>query len=86
MKLAIALGKVVVLMAWFWGVMSFVLPAAVPKPEIGQMVLLGLLAVHLAEALVFARSLAAEDGRTVGSHIGKLLVFGYFHVMAVRYG
>ncbi len=86
MKLAIALGKVVVLAAWFWGVASFVLPASVPKPEIGQMVFLGLLAVHLAEAFVFARSLATEDGGTVGSHVGKLLVFGYFHVMGVRYG
>jgi uncharacterized protein YhhL (DUF1145 family) len=86
MKLAIALGKVVVLAAWFWGVASIVLPTAVPKPEIGQMVLLGVLAVHVAEAFAYARTLAAEDGGPVGGHVGKLLVFGYFHVMGVRYG
>lgn len=86
MKLAVALGKVVVLAAWFWGAASFLLPTAVPRPEIGQMVFLGLLAVHVAEALVFAKTLAAEHGGTVGSHVGKLLVFGYFHVMGVRYG
>jgi hypothetical protein len=50
------------------------------------MVALGLLAVHVAEAFVFSKSLAAEDGGTVGGHVWKLLVFGYVHVMGVRYG
>lgn len=86
MKLAIALGKVVVLAGWAWGVLSFLVPTAVPEPGIGQMVLLGLLAVHAGEAFAFAKGLAAEDGGSVGSHVGKLLVFGYFHVLGVRYG
>jgi len=86
MKLAIALGKVVVLAGWAWGILSFLAPASVPEPGIGQMVFLGLLAIHAAEAFVFAKSLAAEDGGSVGSHAGKLLVFGYFHVLGVRYG
>ncbi len=86
MKLAVAVGKVVVLAAWMWGLLSFILPTTVPEPEIGRMVFLGLLAVHVAEAVVFAKMLAAEDGGTIGGHIGKLLVFGYFHVMGVRYG
>ena len=46
---------------------------------------LGLLAVHVAEAFVFTKTLAAEDGAPAGAHVGKLLVFGYFHVMGVRY-
>ena len=86
MKLAIALGKVVVLAGWAWGILSFVAPASVPEPGIGQMVFLGLLAIHAAEAFVFAKALAAGDGGPVGSHVGKLLVFGYFHVLGVRYG
>jgi len=86
MKLAIALGKVVVLAGWAWGVLSFLAPTAVPEPGIGQMVLLGLLAVHAGEAFAFAKGLGAEDGGSVGSHVGKLLVFGYFHVLGVRYG
>ena len=86
MKLVIALGKVVALAAWAWGTLSYLAPTSVPEPGIGQMVFLGLLAIHVAEAFAFARGLAAEDGRTVGSHVGKLLVFGYFHVMSVRNG
>ena len=86
MKLAIALGKVGALAAWTWGILSFLAPASVPSPGIGQMVFFGLLAVHIAEAFAFAKGLAAEDGGTVGSHVGKLLVFGYFQVLGVRYG
>jgi uncharacterized protein YhhL (DUF1145 family) len=86
MKLAIALGKVFVLAGWAWGVLSFLAPASVPRAGIGQMLFLGLLAVHAAEAFGFAKSLAAEAGGSIGSHVGKLLVFGYFHVLGVRYG
>ena len=86
MKLAVAVGKVVVLAAWMWGLLSFILPTTVPEPEIGRMVFLGLLAVHAAEAFMFAKTLADEDGGPVGGHIGKLLVFGYFHVLGIRYG
>ena len=86
MKLAIALGKVVVLIGWTWGVLSFLAPASVPQAGIGQMLFLGLLAVHAAEAFAFAKSLAAEDGGSIGGHVGRLLVFGYFHVLGVRYG
>lgn len=85
MKLAIALGKVAALAAWTWGLLSFVLPTSVPEPALGRMVVLGLFAVHVAEALVFARALASEHGGSTGSHVGRLLVFGYFHVMGVRY-
>ena len=80
------MGKVVVLAAWSWGLGSFLFPPAVPEPAIGRMVLLGLASVHAAEAFVFAKTLASEDGAAVGSHAGKLLMFGYFHVMGVRYG
>jgi len=86
MKLAIALGKVGVLALWSWGFLSFLAPTTVPEPSIGKMVFLGLLAVHAGEAFAFAKGLAAEDGGTMGGHVGKLLVFGYFHVMTVRYG
>ncbi|UCF48621.1 MAG: hypothetical protein JSU89_15880 [Myxococcales bacterium] len=86
MKLAIALGKVVIVAAWMWGILSFLAPTTVPEPSIGKMVLLGLLAVHAAEAFAFAKGLAAEDGGSVRGHVGKLLVFGYLHVMGVRYG
>ena len=86
MKLAIALGKVVVLAAWAWGLLSYLTPNMVPEPSVGRMVFLGLLAVHAAEAFAFAKNLAAEEGGMVGSHVGKLLVFGYFHVLAMRYG
>ena len=85
MKLAIALGKVVVLAGWTWGLLSFLVPTTVPEPSIGRMLLLGLLAVHAAEAFGFAKGLAAEDGGSVGSHVWRLLVFGYLHVMSVRY-
>ena len=86
MKLAVALAKVVVLGAWAWGVLSFIAPASVPQPGLGRMVFLGLLAVHVAEAFMFAKSLASEHGGSPQSHVGKLLVFGYFHVMGLRYG
>jgi uncharacterized protein YhhL (DUF1145 family) len=86
MKLAIAAGKVGVLALWVWGLSSYLTPAMTPEPSIGRMVLLGLLAVHAAEAFAFAKKLAAEHGSTVGSHAGKLLVFGYFHVLKLRYG
>ena len=85
MKLAIAIGKVVVLAGWTWGLLSFLVPTTVPEPSIGRMLFLGLLAVHVAEAFGFAKGLAAEDGGSVGSHVWKLVVFGYFHVMSVRY-
>jgi uncharacterized protein YhhL (DUF1145 family) len=86
MKLIIALGKVVTLAIWTWSILSFLTPAMVPEPSIGKMVFLGLLAVHAGEAFAFAKGLAAKDGASVGSHVGMLLVFGYFHVMGVRYG
>ena len=86
MKLVVAIGKVVVLAAWMWTVLSFILPTTVPAPEIGRMVFLGLLAVHVAEAFIFAKPLSSDDGGPMGGHVAKLLVFGYFHVMGVRYG
>ena len=86
MKLAIALGKVVVLAAWAWGILSYVAPASVPLPGVGQAVVLGLVAVHIAEAFIFAKSLAAEAGGSASSHAAKLFVFGYFHLLSVRYG
>lgn len=85
MKLAVATGKIVVLATWMWGLLSFILPTTVPQPEIGRMVFLGLLAVHAAEAFAFAKTLASEDGGPVSSHVGRLLVFGYLHVMGIRY-
>lgn len=86
MKLAIALGKILVLLGWAWGVLSFLAPASVPQAGIGQMLFLGLLAVHVAEAFAFAKGLVAEAGGSLGSHVGNLLVFGYLHVLGVRYG
>ena len=86
MKLVVAIGKVVVLAVWMWGLLSFILPTSVPEPEIGRMVFFGLLAVHVAEAVIFAKVLSSEDGGPVGGHVGKLLVFGYMHVLGVRYG
>jgi len=86
MKLTIALGKVLTLAAWTWGLLSFLAPTTVPDPSLGRMVCLGLLAVHAGEAFAFAKSLAAEYGGSLSAHIGRLLVFGYFHVMGVRYG
>lgn len=86
MKLAIALGKVTVLAVWTWGLLSFLIPTIVPETSIGKMVFLGLVAVHAAEAFAFAKGLADEDGGSVRSHAGKLAVFGYLHVMGVRYG
>ena len=47
MKLAIALGKVAVLAVWLWGLASFITPASVPAPDIGTLVFLGLLGVHV---------------------------------------
>ena len=86
MKLVVALGKVAVLAVWTWGLLSFLTPTMVPQASIGKMVSLGLLAVHAAEAFAFAKGLAAEDGGSAGSHASKLMVFGYLHVMGVRYG
>jgi uncharacterized protein YhhL (DUF1145 family) len=86
MKLAIAFGKVFILAGWAWSILSFITPTEVPQAGIGQMVFLGLLAVHAGEAFAFAKGLAAEDGRSLGGHAWKLLVFGYFHVLGVRYG
>lgn len=86
MKLAIALGKIVVLAAWGWGILSYIVPSSVPLPGIGQAVLLGLVAIHVAEAFIFSKSLAAEAGGSAGSHAAKLFVYGYFHLLSVRYG
>jgi len=86
MKLAIALGKVVVLAVWAWGLGSFVTPGSVPAPDIGRLVVLGLLAVHVGEAIAFGKGLVVEVGGTLGSHVSQLLIFGYLHVMGVRYG
>ena len=85
MKLAIALGKVLVLATWLWGLTSFISPASLPAPHIGRMVFLGLFAVHAGEAFAFAKTLLAEAGGTLGNHVWQLLVFGYLHVMSVRY-
>lgn len=86
MKLAIAFGKVLTLAGWAWGVLAFLAPTQVPMPGIGQVFLFGLIAVHLGEAFAFAKGLTSEDGGSVGSHAGRLLIFGYFHVLGVRYG
>lgn len=85
MKLVVALGKVIILAGWAWGLLSFLTPTMVPVPDIGRMALFGLLAVHIAEAFAFAKGLAAESGGSVGNHAWRLLLFGYFHVMGVRY-
>ncbi len=85
MKLVVALGKVITLAGWAWGLSSFLTPTMVPVPDIGRMGLFGLLAVHIAEAFAFAKGLAAESGGSVGNHAWRLLLFGYFHVMGVRY-
>ena len=68
MKLAVAIGKVFILALWMWGLLSFVLPPTVPAPQLGRMVLLGLLAVHAAEAWMFAKTLASESGGSVAGH------------------
>lgn len=86
MKLAVAIGKVVVLAAWFWGLLSFLAATVVPAPELGRMAFLGLLAVHVAEAVVFARRLTTEAGGAFGGHLFGIMLFGYFHVLGVRYG
>jgi len=86
MKLAVAFGKVIALAGWVWGIASFVTPTMVPSPEVGRMVFFGLLAVHVAEAFIFAKTLANESGGSTGGHVWQILVFGYFHVMGVRYG
>lgn len=86
MKLVVAFGKVAVLAIWAWGLLSFLSPTMVPAPDIGRMAFFGLLAVHVAEAFIFAKGLAKESGGSVGSHAWRLLVFGYLHVMGVRYG
>ena len=86
MNLAIALGKVAVLAVWLWGLASFITPGSVPAPDIGKLVFLGLLGVHVGEAFAFGKGLVKEAGGTLGSHIWQLLVFGYLHVMGVRYG
>jgi uncharacterized protein YhhL (DUF1145 family) len=85
MKLVVAIGKVIALTGWAWGLLSFLTPSMVPAPEIGRMVLLGLLAVHVAETIAFAKSLAAQSGGSYASHAWQIMIFGYFHVMAVRY-
>ncbi len=86
MKIVIALGKVACVAIWMWGLLSFLLESAVPAPEIGRLVFLGFLAVHVAEAFAFAKSLSEEQGGSFGGHVGKLLAFGYFHILDVRYG
>ena len=86
MQFAIAFGKVLVLAVWFWGVSSFVAPVQVPAAEIGRLVLLGLLAVHVGEAIGFSKTLAAEEGGNRQAHVLRLLVFGYLHVLDTRYG
>ena len=86
MKIVIALGKIACVAIWMWGLLSFVLESSVPAPDIGRMVFLGFLAVHVAEAFAFAKNLAAEKGGSVGGHVRKLLAFGYFHILDVRYG
>ncbi|MEM9728244.1 MAG: hypothetical protein AAF997_06645 [Myxococcota bacterium] len=86
MKLVVAFGKVLALAGWLWGLGSLVAPASVPAPEAGRMLFFGLLAVHVAEAFIFAKNLVAEAGGTVAHHASQLLVFGYFHVLGVRYG
>ena len=40
---------------------------------------------HVAETIAFAKSIAAESGGSVGSHAWRIMIFGYFHVMGVRY-
>lgn len=86
MKLVVAFGKVIALAGWFWGLGSLVTPNMVPAPEVGRMVFFGLLAVHVAEAFIFAKRLTEEAGGAVSHHAWQLLVFGYFHVMGTRYG
>ncbi len=80
MKAAIVLGKFGVLALWAWGAAAFIAPASVPAPDIGRMVLLGLLAVHVAEMFAFTRKLAASGG-TMPGHAWQLLVFGFLHVL-----
>lgn len=86
MKLFVAFGKLLALAGWLWGIGSLVAPASVPAPEAGRMLFFGLLAVHVAEAYIFGKNLVAEAGGTLGQHVTQLLVFGYFHVLGVRYG
>ena len=86
MKLVVVFGKVLALAGWLWGIGSLVAPASVPAPEAGRMLFFGLLAVHVAEAFIFAKNLLTETGGTIGYHVSQLLVFGYFHVLGARYG
>lgn len=85
MRLVVAIGKVIALSGWAWGLLSFLTPTMVPAPEVGRMVFFGLLAVHVAETIAFAKNLVAESGGSYASHAWRLMIFGYFHVMSVRY-
>lgn len=84
MKAAIVIGKLGVLALWAWGAAAFIAPTSVPAADIGRMVLLGLLAVHVAEVFAFTRKLAASGGTKLG-HAWKLMVFGFLHVLDVQH-
>ncbi|MGB5809814.1 MAG: hypothetical protein WBG86_04735 [Polyangiales bacterium] len=71
MKLVVALGKVIALAGWLWGIASLVTPTMVPAPEVGKMLFFGLLAVHVAEAFIFAKRLVAESGGSMGITCGS---------------
>lgn len=85
MKIAIVVGKLGVLALWAWGIFAFISPSSVPYPQIGQMAVLGLAAVHVGEVFAFAKKLAAKGGSLAG-HAAQVFVFGYLHVLGTEHG
>jgi len=75
----VAVGKLLVAIAWIASAWAFLLPASHAWSATGRSVFLLMLGVHAVEAVAFLPRLRAAGGSLAG-HVARTLLFGLLHV------
>ena len=74
------IAKIFTLGLWAWGIMSFISPESVFRPDLGRFTAIALLVAHAIEIVLFTKKLVAQVGGSALGHAFQLLLFGVFHV------
>lgn len=78
-----SLPKLLVIALWIACAIAFLVPAGSGLAVAGQRLFWGLLVVHAIECVLFLPRLRAAGG-SLGEHLWKTLVFGFFYVRDLR--
>jgi len=75
----LALGRLLVVLAWLAAAAAFLLPETHRWAATGRMLFFVLLVVHGLEAILFLPRLRAAGGSLAG-HVARTLLFGFLHI------